>query len=43
MPKHVESTRAKPRRLVGFGLLDETEPGLFAQPGIQAPAAPADQ
>ncbi|MFJ4627004.1 hypothetical protein [Streptomyces sp. NPDC088847] len=38
MPEHVEGTRAKPKRMVGFGFLDETEPGLLAQPGIQAPA-----
>ena len=41
-PKHVEGTRAKLKRLVSLGLLDETEPGLFAQPRPQAPPAPAD-
>lgn len=35
MPKHVEGTRAKLKRLVGLGFLDETEPGLFAQPSPQ--------
>lgn len=43
MPKHVEGTRAKLKRLVSLGFLDETEPGLFAQHGLQAPTAPADQ
>ncbi|MES4906096.1 MULTISPECIES: hypothetical protein [unclassified Streptomyces] len=43
MPKHVVGTRAKLKRLVSLGFLDETEPGLFAQPGPQAPTAPADQ
>ncbi|MFF4121781.1 hypothetical protein ACFY0P_51630 [Streptomyces sp. NPDC001714] len=43
MPKHVEGTRAKLKRLVSIGFLDETEPGLFARPGPQAPTAPADQ
>ena len=32
MPKHVEGTRAKLKRLVGLGFLDETETGLFQQP-----------
>lgn len=40
MPKHVEGTRAKLKRLVSLGFLDETEPGLFAQPRPQAPTAP---
>lgn len=31
-PKHVEGTRGKLKRLVGLGFLDESEPGLFAQP-----------
>jgi hypothetical protein len=35
MPKHVEGTRPKLKRLVGLSFLDETEPGLFAQPGPQ--------
>ena len=43
VPKRVEGTRAKLKRLVSLGFLDETEPGLLAQPGRQAPAAPADQ
>ncbi|MFE7332237.1 hypothetical protein ACFU8W_46745 [Streptomyces sp. NPDC057565] len=30
-PKNVESTRHKLKRLVGPGVLAETEPGLFAQ------------
>jgi hypothetical protein len=32
LPKHVEGTRGKLKRLVGLGFLDESEPGLFAQP-----------
>lgn len=32
MPKHVEGTRAKLKRLVSLGFLDETEPGLFQHP-----------
>lgn len=43
LPKHVEGTRAKLKRLLGLGFLDETEPGLFAQPGQQEQATPADQ
>jgi hypothetical protein len=43
VPKHTEGTRAKLKRLVGLGFLDETEPGLFQQPGPQAPPTPADQ
>jgi hypothetical protein len=43
MPKHVEGTRAKLKRLVGLGFLDETEPGLFRQPQPQVHAAPSDQ
>ncbi len=43
MPKHVAGTRAKLTSLVSLGFLDETEPGLFVQPGIQAPAVPADR
>jgi hypothetical protein len=43
LPKHVEGTRAKLKRLVSLGFLDENEPGLFAQPGPQEPTAPADQ
>lgn len=43
MPKHVEGSRAKLKRLVSLGFLDETEPGLFQQPRPQAPTAPADQ
>ena len=31
-PKHTEGTRAKLKRLVSLGFLDETEPGLFTQP-----------
>ncbi|MFD9125720.1 hypothetical protein [Kitasatospora sp. NPDC059571] len=30
-PKSIESTRHKLKRLVGLGVLAETEPGLFAQ------------
>ena len=43
MPKHVEGTRAKLKRLVSLGFLEETEPGLFAQPRPQAPATPSDR
>lgn len=43
LPKHVEGTRAKPKRLVSLGFLDETEPGLFQQPRPQARTAPTDQ
>jgi hypothetical protein len=32
LPKNTESIRAKLKRLVGRGILIETEPGLFAQP-----------
>ena len=32
VPKHVEGTRAKLKRLVSPGFLDESEPGLFQQP-----------
>jgi len=41
LPKHTESTRAKLKRLVSLGFLDETEPGLFTQPRPTAQAAPA--
>ncbi|MFI6541172.1 hypothetical protein ACIBHY_52590 [Nonomuraea sp. NPDC050547] len=30
--KNIENTRAKLKRLVGLGILEETEPGSFAQP-----------
>lgn len=43
LPKHVESTRAKLKRLVSLGFLDETEPGLFQQPRPQPQTTPADQ
>jgi hypothetical protein len=43
LPKHTEGTRAKLKRLVSLGFLDEPEPGLFAQPRPQTPPAPADQ
>lgn len=36
MPKHVEGTRAKLKRLVSLGFLEETEAGLFAQPSPRA-------
>jgi|SRR5579862_1237901 hypothetical protein len=42
-PKHVEGARAKLKRLVSLGFLDETEPGLFQQPRSQAHTTPADQ
>jgi hypothetical protein len=43
LPKHVEGTRGKLKRLVSLGFLDETEPGLFTQPRPQALTTPADQ
>jgi len=43
LPRHVEGTRAKLKRLVSLEFLDETEPGLFAQPRAQAQTAPADR
>jgi hypothetical protein len=43
LPKHTEGTRAKLKRLVSLGFLDETEPGLFTQPRPQAQPDPADQ
>lgn len=43
LPKHTEGTRAKLKRLVSLGFLDEAEPGLFAQPRPQEQATPADQ
>jgi hypothetical protein len=43
LPKHAEGTRAKLKRLVSLGFLDETEPGLLARPRPQAQASPADQ
>ena len=39
MPKHVEDTRAKLKRLVGLRFLDENEPRLLAQSSPQAPTA----
>ena len=43
LPKHTEGARAKLKRLVSLGFLDETEPGLFTQPRPQVQATPADQ
>lgn len=43
MPKHVEGTRAKLKRLVSLGFLDETEPGLFTQRDSWARPTPTDQ
>ncbi|WP_249161388.1 hypothetical protein [Actinospica acidithermotolerans] len=43
MPKHVAGTRAKLKRLVSLGFLNEAEPGLFTQPRSQAQAAFVDQ
>lgn len=43
MPKHVEGTRAKLKRLVSLGFLGETEPGLFQQPRPPDTDCPADQ
>jgi hypothetical protein len=37
LPKHTEGTRAKPKRLVSLGFLDETEPGLFMSPASSYP------
>ena len=31
MPKNIESTRHKLKRLAGLGVLTEAEPGLFSQ------------
>ncbi|MEV7776131.1 hypothetical protein [Kitasatospora sp. NPDC086791] len=41
MPKNIESTRHKLKRLVSLGVLTEPEPGLFAQhrPSNSAPPA----
>lgn len=43
LAKHVEGARAKFKRPVSPGFLDDTEPGLFAQPRSRIPAALADQ
>lgn len=43
LPKHTEGTRAKLKRLVSLGFLDETEPGLFAQPCPRTQSTSADQ
>ena len=43
LPKHTEGTRAKLKRLVSLGFLEETEPGLLVQPRPRAQATPADQ
>lgn len=37
MPKHVEGTRAKLKRLVSLGFLDETEPGVCFGQGEAEP------
>lgn len=42
IPKRVEGTCAKLKRLVSLGFLDEAEPGVFAQPQHQAPITPAE-
>ncbi|MFE2971004.1 hypothetical protein ACFXKC_46880 [Streptomyces sp. NPDC059340] len=43
MPKNIESTRHKLKRLVSLGVLTEPEPGLFAQhrPSTRSPSARA--
>lgn len=43
LPKHTEGTRAKLKRLVSLGFLNETEPGLFTQRRPQADNTPDDQ
>ncbi|SRR6266567_3527620 len=43
LPKHTEGTRAKLKRLASLGFLDESEPGLFAQPRPQSQPTPTDQ
>jgi hypothetical protein len=43
IPKHVEGIRAKLKRLVNLGFLDETESGLFARPRPQTQTTPAEQ
>lgn len=43
LPKHVEGTRAKLKRLVGLGFLEQTDPGLFTQPGQREQLTPVDQ
>ena len=45
LPKHTEGTRAKLKRLVSLGFLEETKPGLFAQPrpGRRPPPPTSDQ
>ncbi|AUG75217.1 hypothetical protein CFP65_0238 [Kitasatospora sp. MMS16-BH015] len=45
MPKNIESTRHKLKRLVSLGILTEPEPGLFAQhrPSNSAPPAHSTQ
>jgi hypothetical protein len=43
VPKRIEGARGKLKRLVSLGFLDESEPGLFAQPRPRAQSTPADQ
>lgn len=43
LPKHVEGARAKLKRLVSLGFFDETDPGLFTQPGQREQLLPTDQ
>ena len=43
LPKHTEGTRAKLKRLVSLGFLDETEPGLFTQQRLQEADSATDQ
>ncbi|MBS2967062.1 hypothetical protein KGA66_28775 [Actinocrinis puniceicyclus] len=40
LPKHTEGTRAKLKRLVSLGFLEESEPGLFQQPRTQGQPTP---
>ena len=44
LPKHTEGTRAKLKRLLSLGFLEETEPGLLAQPdpGARLPPPTSD-
>jgi hypothetical protein len=42
-PKHIEGMRFKLKRLVGLGLITETEPGLFALPRPRPDSTTVDQ
>ncbi|MFK4543813.1 hypothetical protein RKD29_003409 [Streptomyces tendae] len=43
LPKDTEGIRSKLKRLVGRGILDEPEPGLFAHPGTRGPCLTREQ